>query len=113
LPISARKESDFIKLTLPPLLLTLYRHAPLILKHDIYRPEVPRQNLLGLSIHTLKKKMKGRRENRSFLGMSTSGRWVGTRKGGMRVSIYENSKMNPAEIALRRGKGKEGEPWRG
>jgi hypothetical protein len=30
------------------------------LKHDIYSPEVPRQNPLGLSIYT-SKKMKGRR----------------------------------------------------
>jgi hypothetical protein len=30
------------------------------LKHDIHRPEVPRQNFLGLSIYTIKK-MKGRK----------------------------------------------------
>jgi hypothetical protein len=54
-------------------------------------------------------KMKGRR-GKSFLGVETSGRWVGTRKGGMRmkmvyfVSIYENGGIKPVEIVLRRGR---------
>jgi hypothetical protein len=33
--------------------------------------------------------MKGRRENRSFLGVGTSERWVDTRKGGMRVNMMD------------------------
>jgi hypothetical protein len=45
---------------------------------------------------------------------------MNTRKGGMRcrrwmyfVSIYENRRMKPLEIVLRRREGEEGEHWRG
>jgi hypothetical protein len=55
-------------------------------------------------------------KNKSFPGMDTGGRGVGTRKG-MRmytwwmyfVSIYENGRMKHVEIVLRRQKGEKGE----
>jgi hypothetical protein len=43
-------------------------------KHDTYRWEIPRWNPLGLSVHTNLKKQKAGEENKSFLGVGTSGR---------------------------------------
>jgi hypothetical protein len=48
-------------------------------------------------------------KTKSFLGVGTSGRGMGTRKWGMRwmcfVAIYEHRRMKPVEIVLRRGGG--------
>jgi hypothetical protein len=35
------------------------------------------------------KKKKAKRKNKSFLGLDTSGKGVGTRKGGMRVYMVD------------------------
>jgi hypothetical protein len=40
-----------------------------------------------IKIYYSLKKMKDRRENRSFLGVGNNGRWEGIRKGGMRVNM--------------------------
>jgi hypothetical protein len=54
------------------------------------------------------KKMKDRRVKQVFSGAGSSRRWVGTKKGEMRVnmvdvllSIYEDRRMKPVEIVLR------------
>jgi hypothetical protein len=60
--------------------------------------------------------VEGRREKWVFFPVGTSGRWVGTRKGGMGriwwiycVSILENRRMKSVEIVLRRGRDREKE----
>jgi hypothetical protein len=74
-------------------------------KPDLYRPEEPRWNPLGLSIYT-QKKMKAEGWNRSFqrwvlVGGGTQGKgewgWI----WGMYLAFtYENRRMKPAEIVL-------------
>jgi hypothetical protein len=41
-----------------------------------------------INIHVILK-MKGMRENRSFFGGGTRGKWTGTRKGGLRVYMVD------------------------
>jgi hypothetical protein len=85
------------------------------LKLDIYRPEE------YINIHFLK--MKGRRVKQVFSGVGTSERWVGTRKGWMRVNMMDvfciriwkqkNETCIPVKIALRKGEGGRGRTMEG
>jgi hypothetical protein len=50
-----------------------------------YQEETPLDYQYTLNL----KKMKGRGKNKSYQGMGTSGREVGTRKGGMRMNMVD------------------------
>jgi hypothetical protein len=54
--------------------------------------------------------MKGRREKQIFLGVGPSERWVGIKKGGMRMNMvdvflhsYVKRRMELVELVLGRG----------